>query len=114
MLSPPSRRSMMTRKLLSCIDLEMTGRMFIDLIRMRDGQTVGEEYKSIRKIDRRIMVIVAITFMAMEPDRSNISQALTDNFLENLGMTTNDDFVFTNFVNYAKYCRLQPWQQPST
>ena len=61
------------------------------------------------------MVIVAITFMAMEPDRSNISQALTDDFLENLGMTTNDDLLFTNFVNYAKYCRLQqPWQQPSS
>jgi hypothetical protein len=49
----------------------------------------GEEHKLIRKIDRRIMIFAAIMFMALELDRSNISQALTDNFLEDLNMTTN-------------------------
>jgi hypothetical protein len=72
--------------------------------------TVGEEHQLIRKIDRRIMVFAAIMFMALELDRSNISQALTDNFLEDLGMTTNGDFASTSSVNYAKHCRLQPWQ----
>jgi len=72
--------------------------------------TVGEEHQLIRKIDRRIMVFAAIMFMALELDRSNISQALTDNFLEDLGMTTNGDFASTSFVNYAEHCRLQPWQ----
>lgn len=72
--------------------------------------TIGEEHQLIRKIDRRIMVFAAIMFMALELDRSNISQALTDNFLEDLGMTTNGDFASTSLVNDAKYCRLQPWQ----
>lgn len=56
--------------------------------------TWGEEYRLIRKIDTHIMIFVAIMFMALELDRSNISQALTDNLLEDLGMTTNGKFCW--------------------
>ncbi|RDW68164.1 MFS general substrate transporter-67 [Coleophoma cylindrospora] len=51
--------------------------------------TWGEEEQLVRKIDMRIMAFCAFMFMALELDRSNIAQALTDHFLEDLQMTTN-------------------------
>jgi hypothetical protein len=51
--------------------------------------TWREEHHLIRKIDWRIMTFAALMFMALELDRSNIYQALTDNLLDDLSMTTN-------------------------
>jgi MFS transporter, ACS family, DAL5 transporter family protein len=56
--------------------------------------TWAEEHGLIRKIDLKIMLFAAIMFMALELDRSNISQALTDNFLEDLNMTTNGELCW--------------------
>lgn len=41
-------------------------------------------------MDLYIMVWAWIMFFALDLDRANISQANTDNFLQDLGMTTND------------------------
>ncbi|KAI0756305.1 MFS general substrate transporter [Daedaleopsis nitida] len=52
--------------------------------------TWREEYRVVRKIDVLIMVWACVMFFSLDLDRSNISQANTDNFLGDLGLTTND------------------------
>ena len=52
--------------------------------------TWGEELPLIARIDWKVTAWSAIAFFALDLDRSNISQANTDNFLEDLGLDTND------------------------
>ncbi|KAI1452391.1 MFS general substrate transporter [Annulohypoxylon moriforme] len=52
--------------------------------------TWADESKVVWKIDWRIMAWTAIMFTAMELDRANLAQSLTDNFLEDMRMTTDD------------------------
>ncbi|CAE6508875.1 unnamed protein product [Rhizoctonia solani] len=52
--------------------------------------TWREEKALVRKVDWRIMLWACIMFFCLDLDRSNISQANTDNFLGDLGLTTND------------------------
>ena len=56
--------------------------------------TWGEENRLIPKIDFRILLFTCFMFMALELDRSNIQQALTDDFLSDLGMSTNGMIFF--------------------
>lgn len=52
--------------------------------------TKEEEQSLIRKLDIRVCAYCCLMFFALQIDRSNISQALSDNFLDDLGMNTND------------------------
>ncbi|KAF4612208.1 hypothetical protein D9613_004092 [Agrocybe pediades] len=52
--------------------------------------TWREEKSLVRKVDFRIMIWAFIMFFSLELDRSNISQANADNFLDDLGLNTND------------------------
>jgi hypothetical protein len=45
----------------------------------------------IRKIDWKVTVWAALAFFALDLDRSNISQANTDNFLDDMGLNTNGE-----------------------
>ncbi|OAL18908.1 hypothetical protein AYO22_10237 [Fonsecaea multimorphosa] len=52
--------------------------------------TPAEEKRIVRKIDLKICSWVCLAFFALQLDRANIVQALTDNMLGDLHMTTND------------------------
>ncbi|KAI0423138.1 major facilitator superfamily transporter [Xylaria grammica] len=52
--------------------------------------TYREENQVRHKVDWKIMVWVCVMFAALNIDRGNISNAVSDNLLDDLGMTTSD------------------------
>ncbi|KAI0064886.1 allantoate permease [Artomyces pyxidatus] len=75
--------------------------------------TYREEQALVRKLDWRVMLWAAISFSALNLDRSNINQANTDNFLGDLHLST-DDFNWGNSIfRIAFLCAELPSQMVS-
>lgn len=49
-----------------------------------------EEKKILKKLDIRVALSACIMFVGLQIDRGNLQQAVSDNLLNDLGMTTND------------------------
>ncbi|KAK2745681.1 hypothetical protein FQN57_003577 [Myotisia sp. PD_48] len=58
--------------------------------------TWAEELPLIRKMDWKVTAWSCIAFFALDLDRSNLSQANTDNFLDDMKLSTNADFNLGN------------------
>ncbi|KAG6358285.1 hypothetical protein INS49_014169 [Diaporthe citri] len=56
--------------------------------------TWREDLPLINKIDWKITLWACIAFLGLDMDRGNLSQANTDNFLEDLGLSTDGNTVF--------------------
>ena len=52
--------------------------------------TSAEERKLVRKLDYRVCAFACFAFFALQVDRGNMAQAVSDNLLNDLGLTTND------------------------
>ncbi|KIJ36248.1 hypothetical protein M422DRAFT_179625 [Sphaerobolus stellatus SS14] len=72
--------------------------------------TYREERDLVRKIDWRVMLWAAVSFTALNLDRSNISQANTDNFLPDLGLSTNDFNLGNTIFKIGFLCAELPSQ----
>lgn len=57
-----------------------------------------EEKAIIRKLDWRVCLWACCMFFGLQVDRGNLVQAVSDNMLEDLGLNTNGEMVFSQFI----------------
>ncbi|KAI5358725.1 putative major facilitator superfamily, MFS transporter superfamily [Septoria linicola] len=72
--------------------------------------TWAEELPVINKIDWRVTVWASVAFFALDLNRGNLSQANTDNFLEDLGLDRNDFNLGNTVFRIAFLCAELPSQ----
>lgn len=68
--------------------------------------TKEEEKKLKRKLDLNVAFFACVLFFALNVDRGNLKQAVADNLLDDLGLTTNDYNTGENMVPEVKCARL--------
>ncbi|KKZ61257.1 hypothetical protein EMCG_04130 [[Emmonsia] crescens] len=61
----------------------------VSATRLEEELTVEEEKRLVWKIDRVVLPILMLGFMALQLDRGNIGNALTDFFFQDVGITQN-------------------------
>ncbi|CAH00486.1 uncharacterized protein KLLA0_D07370g [Kluyveromyces lactis] len=64
--------------------------------------TKEEEQKVVRKLNIRVALVACYLFVALQLDRGNLSQAVVDNLLEDLGMNRND-YNLGNQIFYISF-----------
>jgi hypothetical protein len=63
--------------------------------------TTAEEKKVKRRLDARVCLWSCVMFLALNIDRGNLKQAVADNLLDDLGLTTNDYNTGENMANFG-------------
>lgn len=76
---------------------------------MTDTVQPEEEKKLVRKLDIRVAAVACLCFAALQLDRGNISNALSDNMLKDLHLTTGDyNTGMTIFCGFRDMWLTQP------
>ncbi|KAL4756807.1 major facilitator superfamily domain-containing protein [Aspergillus foveolatus] len=64
--------------------------------------TTEEERRLIRRIDAKVCLWACVMFFGLQVDRSNLIQAVSDNMLDELGLSTND-YNAGNIIFYLSF-----------